>query len=135
MLRSAGAVAAGILVLTVLAFGLEWAVLAGSGEKAGLTPHSMSTSVRIVVSILTLFSVAVGGYVTAWLAARRPVAHAITMGLIELAMTAALLASTSIEGPRWIAVGAMILLVPAAWFGGYARTTGTRGQANAGQPV
>jgi hypothetical protein len=118
MVRSAGAVASGIIVLSILSFGLESAVLTLAGETPQLTPHSMSTPSRAVVSVLTLLSVVAGGYVTAWLARRKQVAHATAMGVIMLAMTVMVLTSTTVEGPGWLAIASTCLLVPAAWAGG-----------------
>src|SRR5678816_1744198 len=115
MMRSAGAVATGIIVLSVLSFALEWVVLSLAGVDPSLTPQDMSTPLRALVSVFTLLSVVAGGYATAWLAKRKPVAHAVAMGVILLAMTAVVLTRMHDEGPGWLALASTCLLVPAAW--------------------
>jgi xanthine/uracil permease len=132
-MRSAGSVASGILVLTVLSFLFEAGVLRVAGEDIGVTPHAMSSPVRAVVALLTLLSVVAGGYVTAAFAGRKPVAHAVAMGLVLLAMTAVVMTSTGVEGPTWIAITSVCLLVPAAWAGGRLRVgTGRRPEEETG---
>ena len=126
MLRSAGAVAAGILVLTALSFAFEWGALRLSGADVGLTPQNMSTPLRVSVSVLTLLSVVAGGYVTASLAARRPVAHATMMGVVELVLTGAVVLSMTVEVHEWLAIAGICLLVPAAWAGGALRVAQLR---------
>jgi len=126
MLRSAGAVAAGILVLTVLSFAFEWGALLLSGADVGLTPQNMSTPLRALVSVMTLLSVVAGGYVTASLAARRPVAHATMMGVVELVLTGAVVLSMTVEVHEWLAIAGICLLVPAAWAGGALRAAQLR---------
>jgi len=129
-MRSAGAVASGIIVLSALSFPAEWLVLLLARE----TPESMSTPSRALASLLTLLSVAAGGYVTAWLAKRKPVAHATAMGVIMLAMTAVVLTRMHVEGPGWLALVSTCLLVPAAWIGGRLRVA-MQGNAGAEAPA
>ena len=126
MLRSAGAVAAGILVLTALSFAFEWGALRLSGADVGLTPQNMSTPLRVSVSVLTLLSVVAGGYVTASLAARKQAAHATLMGVSELLLTVAVVLSMTEHGPGWLAIASICLLVPAAWAGGALRVAQLR---------
>jgi hypothetical protein len=126
MLRSAGAVAAGILVLTALSFAFEWVALLLSGAGVSFTPQNMSTPLRAIVSVLTLLSVVAGGYVTASLAARNQVAHATSMGAIELLLTVPVVLSMTGERPGWVAIASICLLVPAAWAGGALRVAQLR---------
>ena len=126
MLRSAGAVAAGILVLTALSFAFEWGALRLSGADVGLTPQNMSTPLRVSVSVLTLLSVVAGGYVTASLTAHKQAAHATLMGVTELLLTVAVVLSMTEHGPGWLAVASICLLVPAAWAGGALRAAQLR---------
>jgi len=66
----------------------------------------------------TMLCVAVGGYVTAWLARRSRVRHAVIMGVLEAAMTVWVVVTLPGHGPLWPGVAAIVLIVPAAWSGG-----------------
>ena len=66
----------------------------------------------------TFASVALGGYVTAWIATRAKVRHAVTMGVIEALFTVWLL-STRFHQPLLPSlIKAVIVCIPSAWLGG-----------------
>jgi hypothetical protein len=126
MIRSILAVLAGIVVLTVLSFAIEAVadpLLLKLFPQA--LPDQTALSYNLPVSLFTLaytaLSIAVGGYVTALLARRLPVRHAVIMGAIEVVFTAGAMLSFRDQAPlrNWIL--AMAIAVPAAWSGGRIR--------------
>ncbi len=128
MIRSALAVLAGIITLTITSFAIEAAV---DPLMMRLFPHALPNRAAISYNLpaaLFLFSytflcVAAGGYVTAWLARRSPVLHSLLMGAIQVALTVWAMMSLSLrnEAPlrNWIV--ALVLTIPAAWCGGLLR--------------
>ena len=103
MIRSILAVVAGILVLSAISFGIEAAV--GGGNKW-------------LMSAYTLLSIAAGGYVTALIATRSPVRHAVVMGAVETAFTIPVMFVMSDHLPLWGWIASIALITPAAWSGG-----------------
>lgn len=110
MLRSVVAVLAGIVVLTAASFAIEAAV----GFFFPRSPWF-----RILTYAYGMLCVAAGGFVTAWIARRFPVQHAILMGVAQAGLT--VLAMFSPESNhasplQWILIAACS--IPAAVLGG-----------------
>ena len=126
MIRSIAAVLAGLFVLTVLSFAIEWA---GNPLLLRLFPQALPNRSALESNLYaalfmyayTTLSVLAGGYVTAWLARRSPVGHAVAMGVVELGLTAWAMKAVVVDAPlrNWI-VG-LVMVVPAAWCGGFLR--------------
>ena len=130
MIRSVAAVLAGIVTLTVTSFAIEWAadpLLLHLFPKALPNAAALANNhyANLFMYVYTSLCVAAGGYVTAWVARRSPVGHAIAMGLVELALTVLAWRSFGHEAPlrNWI-IG-MVTVVPAAWCGGLLRAKQT----------
>jgi hypothetical protein len=126
MLRSALAIFAGIVVLTITSFAIEAVadpLLLRMFPNA--LPNRAAISHNLPASLFqlayTLASIAAGGYVTAWLARRSQVRDAVVMGAIELALTVWAMFAFPNEAPlrNWIL--SMLLIVPAAWCGALVR--------------
>jgi hypothetical protein len=118
LLRGILAVLAGIIVLTIVSFGIEAAV------GPWITGHLPQVWARLIMLAYTMLSVAAGGYVTAWLALRSRLLHAVIMGALEAAMTAWVVVKLPGHGgPLWPGIAAIVLIIPAAWSGAmiYAR--------------
>jgi O-antigen/teichoic acid export membrane protein len=122
MTRSALAILAGILVLTVTSFAIE----------AATNPATIqNVAARIFMLAYTMLCVAAGGYVTAWLARGSEVRHAVIMGVIEAVFTVAAMLALPGHAPLWSWIAGIVLVVPAAWFGGWIRAKiGTPDQAD-----
>jgi hypothetical protein len=128
MLRSALAVLAGILVLTVASFAIE---AVANPLMMKLFPSALpnaaamaqSVPARIFTLVYTMLCVAAGGYVTAWIARRAEVRHAAVMGVIEAAMTVAAMMALPGHAPVWSWIAGIVLVVPAAWLGGLVRAS------------
>ena len=126
IIRSVLAVLAGIVTLTVTSFAIE---AAADPLLMWMFPHALPNRAAIsynLWSALLMFSytflcVVAGGYVTAWIARRAPVLHALVMGVVQVALTFwAMKAFADIAPMRnWIV--AIALTIPAAWLGGALR--------------
>jgi hypothetical protein len=131
MIRSALAVLAGIVVLTVTSFAIE-----------GLTDPLMTRMFPDVASggsawtqnlpklfmlLYSMVCVMAGGYVTAWLAPRSGVRHAAIMGAIQMALTLSAMVEFRDRAPLWWWLAGLVLTVPAAWSGGRIRAKWRRG--------
>lgn len=134
MIRSVLAVLAGIGALTVTSFAIE---AAANPLMMQMFPHALPNRAAISQSLpaslflfgYTALCVACGGYVTAWIANRSPVRHALIMGVVQVALTVWAMLSLPNEAPlrNWLA--AILLTVPCAWLGGRLRANRTsRGQ-------
>lgn len=130
MLRSIGAVAAGLVVVVALSIGTDAVmhatnVFPPSGERMSETLFLLATAYRLVYAV-------VGGYVAARLAPARPMKHALVLGFIGTVLsTAGFLATWNAGpefGPRWYPIALVVTALPCAWLGGKLR-------ANRSQPA
>jgi hypothetical protein len=123
MIRSVLAVLAGIAVLTITSFAIEWVT---NPLLLKLFPHALpndaalnaSVPAKLIMMAYTFLCVAAGGYVTAWMASRAKVAHAVIMGAIQMVMTVGVMLRWPHQTPLWSWVAGIVLIVPAAWWGG-----------------
>lgn len=126
MIRSICAILAGIVVLTVASFAIE---AVANPLMLRLFPQALPNASAIpfnpLASLVTLLytslCVAAGGYVTAWIARRAPVQHAIVMGAVEVVLTVVAMLHFRGMAPlrNWIA--SIVLTIPLAWLGGALR--------------
>jgi hypothetical protein len=138
MIRSALAILAGIVVLTITSFAIE---AVADPLLLRMFPNALPNRAAISHNLpatlfqlaYTLLSIAAGGYVTAWLARRSEVRHAVIMGAIEVALTVWAMFSFPNEAPlvNWIL--SMLLIVPAAWCGALLRIRLRRSPNGAGE--
>jgi hypothetical protein len=105
MVRSVISVLTGIATLTFTSFTME----------AALKPLTQSA---VVLFLYSTFCVVLGGYVTAWIAVRARVRHAVIMGIIQALLVIPAMIAFPQEAPLWRWLFGMALIVPAAWCGG-----------------
>lgn len=134
MIRSILAVLAGLVTLTIVSFAIEAAV---NPLLMHLFPNAFpdaaalagSVPARLVMLAYTMFSIAAGGYVTAWIARRALITHAVIMGVIEAAFTLYVMVAApfveATKAPRWSWIATMILIIPAACLGAAIRARQT----------
>jgi len=114
ILRSIGAVVCGYLLFAISAF--AFFQISGQPPHQDAPPALMFGS--IAVGVIAAF---LGGYVAAWLAGRRPLAHGVVVALVlALGATVSLL-STLGHGAIWSQLAALLLMAPSAVFGGWVR--------------
>jgi hypothetical protein len=130
MIRSALAILAGIVALSVTSFAIEWVadpVLARvlpDAQSSGATWHPDVR--KLIMFVYTTMCVACGGYVTAWLASGSKVRHAVIMGVIQMALTAMAMIEFRHKAPVWFWIAGIAVTVPAAWCGAILRVTWAR---------
>ena len=121
MLRSITAVVIGFLVTFILVMStdaalrllLPWAY----------APDGSVTSVPVLVGILLYVAVfaILGTYLTARLAPRRPMGHALALGVIALLGSIPATIAYWSTAPVWYHVAGLVLVMPLAWVGGRLR--------------
>jgi drug/metabolite transporter superfamily protein YnfA len=140
ILRSVLAVLAGLVVLTIASFAIEWAadpLLLRLFPRA--VPNASALETNLYASVFMYFYTALcvvaGGYVTAWIARRSPARHAIAMGVVELALTLWAMQAVVVHAPLRNWIMGIVMVIPAAWLGGLLRSRQItkRGTAGAGQ--
>jgi uncharacterized membrane protein len=125
ILRSAGSVLAGFLVVLVLSVATDIVL-----ETAGVFPPPdkpaayLTWMLALALIYRTAYAIG-GGYVTAVLAPERPMNHAIALGLIGLAVAILGTAAnwnTAVASGAWYPVALIVLSFPGVWLGGRLRT-------------
>jgi hypothetical protein len=120
MLRSGGAVLAGVLVGVVLSLATDMFL-----RSAGVMPDMGMRVPAGVLAVATIYRTvygAGGAYVTAMLAPQRPLLHALLLGFLGLWANVAGTLVTWNKGPQfgphWYPVTLIVLALPTAWLGG-----------------
>jgi hypothetical protein len=116
-LRSVAAVLLGYVLFAVCSF--------ATFRLLGHAPHAPA-SLRFMAATTVagvVFAIA-GGYLAGWIAGRRPVVHAVVMAAVLAVGAAASLVATLGNGAIWSQVAALILMTPAAVYGGWLRAHG-----------
>jgi len=112
--RSIVAVVVGYVVFAVSAFAFF--------QISGQPPHQAAPLPIMVESIaFGMVFALLGGYVAAWLAQRRPVAHGAGVAAVLAIGAAVSLLSTLGKGAVWSQVAALMLMAPCAVLGGWLR--------------
>jgi hypothetical protein len=118
--RSVGAIAAGFVVTAALSLGTDQAL-----HVLGVYPpwgapmydtglNALALAYRVVFTVL-------GCYLTARLAPRAPMRHALTLGWIGFALSTlggAVAITTADLGPSWYPILLALSSLPCAWLGG-----------------
>ena len=131
VLPSIGAVLAGFALTFVLSV-LGDVVMHASGVFPPMGQPMAASLFVLATAYRTVFTVA-GGYLTAGLAPRRPMRHAVVLGAIGiLAATAGTLATWNKGpefGPKWYPISLVVLALPSVCAGAWLRVRRARGQA------
>jgi hypothetical protein len=122
LIRSIGAVFAGLVFIVVSHTAVDMLL-----EAAGIFPPPgeglhVTWMLLFVTAYRTVLSVA-GCYLAAFLAPRRPLKHAIVLGIIGLigASAAAVVVIPMELSPDWYPIALAVLALPSAWIGGKIR--------------
>jgi hypothetical protein len=124
IVRSVGAVFAGMIVVIVLSIGTH-ALLRAIGV---FPPGSqrMSDAEFVIASICRIVYTVIGAYVTATLAPTRPMQHALFYGLVGFGLSVlGFIGSRNMPElvPRWYPLALVVTAIPCAWLGGKLRTS------------
>ncbi|HMI41148.1 MAG TPA: hypothetical protein VK485_07970 [Sphingomicrobium sp.] len=127
IIRSIFAVVAGFATVVILSTGTDQIMHA----LGVIPPGSMWNPWHnaLALAYRCLFTIA-GGYVTAKLAPRSPMAHVLVLALLGIAGGVAGVVTTAglNLGPRWYPIALAVTAFPCVWFGGwlYQRARGRR---------
>lgn len=128
--RSILAVLAG-LVFTVVSHSAVDALLHAVGYFPPAGSEPMTDAMALVATLYRTALTVAAAFLTAWLAPRRPVKHALVLGAIGAVLgTAGAIATVPMNvGPAWYPVALAVLALPECWLGGwlYARRNVTAG--------
>jgi hypothetical protein len=120
ILRSVGAVLAGLVAIIVLDTGLDVIM-----HATGIYPpwfQPMSTGLWLLAITYRAIDSIAGSYLTARLAPDRPIAHAFVLGLIGVILSAIGVIATWSKGPefgpKWYPIALVIIALPCALIGG-----------------
>ena len=116
-LRSGGAVVAGFVAVVILSTvgDLPFHALGVyPAEGQSMDPRLLG----VALAYRTVFTVA-GGYLTAWLAPSRPVAHTVVLGVVGIVAGTVGAITMWKLGDQWYPIALVILALPSTWFGGW----------------
>lgn len=128
VLRSIGALLAGFLAVIVLSLGTDAALHATGvfppwGQPMADSLFLLATAYRSVYGVA-------GSYIAARLAPDRPMAHAMALGVVGLALSIVGAVATwnrgPAFGPKWYPLALIATALPCAWAGGRLRAVQSR---------
>jgi hypothetical protein len=118
--RSVGAVLAGFATTALLSIATD-AVM----HAVGVFPPSgepMSDALFVLATVYRAASTVLGGYITARLAARKPMTHVLALGILGIvAGSAGAIATWDLGpefGPKWYPILLVVTALPCVWAGG-----------------
>lgn len=120
ILKSIGAVLAGVLVGVLLSLGTD-SILRAAGIFPALGERVADLLLMLATVYRTVYGI-VSSYLTAKLAPGRPMTHVLVLGSLGLAVSALGTVLTWNKGPafgpHWYPVALIVLALPTAWAGG-----------------
>ena len=108
----------GFLLTIVLALGTDFALLT-LFHREPINDFDRESLLLILLLITTNASAAVGGYTAGLVAGRRPLAHALVLGVLGLLASFPLALAQWRNEPVWYHVAALALIVPVTAVGGW----------------
>ena len=120
-LRSVLAIVAGFILIGLLALGTDGLAHAVRPDIFG--PNSSTSNVPyLIIAIIYVGVYATAGcWLAATLAGRRPMLHALILGVLGLVFNLAAVPGMWALFPHWYTVVSLILVMPFAWLGGRIR--------------
>jgi hypothetical protein len=123
ILRRAGAVLAGMVLVIILDTALDVLM-----HATGIYPpwfQPMKTELWLLAIAYRMTDGTAGGYLAAWLAPDRPVAHALVLGAIGFVLSTIGVIVTWNKGPefgpKWYPIALVVISIPCACLGGLLR--------------
>jgi hypothetical protein len=113
--RGIGAVLAGLLAIVILSTATD-AVLHAAGVYPPF-PQRMAEGLFLLATAYRIVYGVIGCYLTARLAPRRPLRHALILGGIGTVIATAGAAAMWEYGPGWYSIVIILISLPCAWAG------------------
>lgn len=123
-LRGTGAVLAGLVTIVVLSTAAD-AVLHATGVYPPF-PEVMADGLFLLATAYRIVFGIAGCWLTARLAPRSPMKHALVLGGIGTALSVAGAAAMGEHGPAWYGLAIIAISLPCAWAGGRLHELRTR---------
>jgi hypothetical protein len=114
-LRSVGAILAGLVTVAAPAIAID-ALLHGTGIFPPLSEAQPAWTLAVALAYRTVFTVA-GGYVAAWVAGGRPIAHGVALGLVGIVLGTLGVITMWHLGEHWYPIALVALALPSTWLG------------------
>jgi peptidoglycan/LPS O-acetylase OafA/YrhL len=121
MIRSLLAVVLGYVVMLVAFLGAETALTAVAPELIPQKGKPTDPLYFVFQLVTGFFFICIGGYITALLAGRSEVKHALGLGALSIAMSIVSRLEYPGDEPLWYSIALMFLAIPAALVGGHFR--------------
>lgn len=121
MIRSVLAVALGYVVMLVAFLGAETALTAVAPTLIPAKGQPTDPLYFVFQLVTGFFFISIGGYVTAMLAGRSEMKHALGLGALSIAMSIVSRLQYPGDEPLWYSIALMFLAIPGALAGGYYR--------------
>jgi hypothetical protein len=127
VVRSVLAVLAGIVAMSAVSFAIEiplrmLTLRLFSSSFPDRATLDTSLGWMVSQSLYTVPAAILGGYVAAWVASRREVAHAVAMAIVQELLILALMFNPPHPVPPWLWAVALIVTPAAIICGGYLRS-------------
>jgi hypothetical protein len=132
ILRSIGAVFAGVVAVFILCLGTDVVM-----HATGIFPpwfQAMSDALFVLALAYRIVYGVAGGYIAARLSPDRPMLHALVLGVVGFALSIAGAVGTWNRGPefgpKWYPLALVATALPCAWVGGKLRVMQLRSRAD-----
>lgn len=118
MVRSIVAIVVGFFLVGALSVGADVALMKALPSAFSSTGRVDSTPVLLLIIGYVFVFAVTGCYVAARLAPRRPMLHALILGVLGLLFNIIGTAAKWQTAPAWYHIVSLLLVLPAAWLGG-----------------
>jgi hypothetical protein len=121
MARSILAIVTGFIAIAVLAFGTDAAMRAAMPGAFGADGRVNGVGLLLFTQLYVFVYATAGCYLAAWIAGRKPMLHALILGVLGLVFNVIGTVAMWNTAPAWYHILALLLVMPAAWLGGWIR--------------
>lgn len=121
MVRSILAIVVGFIFIGVLAFGTDAALRSAMPGAFGANGRVDGVPLLLFTQLYVFVYAVAGCYLAAWIAGRKPMQHALILGVLGLVFNVVGTVKMWDTAPAWYHIVALLLVMPAAWVGGMIR--------------
>ena len=121
MLRSILAVVVGYLFIGLLSFGADAGLRSAFPDAYSPTGRVDSLGILLLTMAYVAIIAIAGCYITARMAPRNPMKHALILGVLGVITQVAMWAQFWNTAPAWFHIVSALLVMPYAWIGGRIR--------------
>jgi hypothetical protein len=115
--KSVGIVALGFLIIAILSTVTDSILEANGVIPKGTLKNSSGLMLGGIIAYRAVYSL-IGCYVTARLAPKAPMKHALALGVVGIVLTTLGSVAMSDKAPIWYDIVLVVMTLPIAWFAG-----------------